>query len=653
MLVRFHRLLRTHLIVCLLALAGAAFAVINHVLLFPHLSGDLDEATYLLQARALASGHLTLSAAQHDAFYRPWLTGEHDGRLFTKYLPGLPGILAVPIRLFGTATPALAVTAAAWLLAVYAFALELFDNRLLAIFSALLTGLSPLFFVQSSLFLSYVASTAVLLGAAAFLLRGMRLQQASSMVLAGFLFGCGVLLRQFDVLLVGLPVGVFLVIRYRHRPARVLRGFACALAGAVVPLVVVLAYDASVTGGPLRLPLTAVDPLDKFGFGKRRIMPGEPLVTYSHRLAWRSLSGSLQTVPSWVAGGFLLLGLALLGLVLAARRLEAALLLALCLIFPAAYFFFWGTLLSANSALNGIGPHYYLTAFAPLTILAAVGLDRLAALRQRIAVPVLVLLVVIAVPLTWNALGPKIAVQQYVNGIRRDTLAALPPRDQLHRPAVVLLESPDGRPSSVGNMYGSLINDPFLHSDLLWAAGQGAGDWRLPELASGRTIYALRPNELVHAETPFGPRGSITTLSTVVGARLSISLTAVAPPRSRCLSAYLNLPARSLTVPITCDAVAGRTYRYTFVLGGPGVALPPVGTSSPVVVGLAVTSHSKGAEERWEYRDGLGVESGPAGPEGHLLHPGPTYRLIAFTNGRYWLQARLAPTLQVDVRPGG
>src|SRR3954454_16123323 len=109
--------LRRHLVVCVLAIAAACFALVDHQVLFPHQSGDLDEAIYVLQARALAAGHLTLSAADHDAFFHPWLTGEHDGRLYTKYLPGFAAVLAVPIRLFGTPTPALGPIAAGWLLA--------------------------------------------------------------------------------------------------------------------------------------------------------------------------------------------------------------------------------------------------------------------------------------------------------------------------------------------------------------------------------------------------------------------------------------------------------------------------------------------------------------------------------------------------------
>src|SRR5947209_18138299 len=63
--------------------------------LFPYgYSGDADEGTYVLQAKVLSHGHVTLSARSFGGALRPWLTGEAGGRIFTQYLPGWPAVLA-------------------------------------------------------------------------------------------------------------------------------------------------------------------------------------------------------------------------------------------------------------------------------------------------------------------------------------------------------------------------------------------------------------------------------------------------------------------------------------------------------------------------------------------------------------------------------
>jgi 4-amino-4-deoxy-L-arabinose transferase-like glycosyltransferase len=146
----------------LLVALSAGLAVLVHVVYFRHYSTDADEAAYLLQARNLAEGHLTLPAAAHGDFFRPWLTGEYHGRLFTKYLPGYPSVLAVSLALFGTAVPALGIIAGGWVVSTYAAGLQLLGSRRTALLAAGLVALSPIAIVQSALYLSYALSSALI-----------------------------------------------------------------------------------------------------------------------------------------------------------------------------------------------------------------------------------------------------------------------------------------------------------------------------------------------------------------------------------------------------------------------------------------------------------------------------------------------------------
>ena len=152
---------------------------------------------------------------------------------------------------------------------------------------------------------------------------------------------------------------------------------------------------------------------------------------------------------------------------------------------------------------------------------------------------------------------------QYVNGVHRATVAALPPPDALFRPAVLLVESPNGSPSTVGDTFGFLTNDPGLHSDILWAAGQGPRDWRLPNIAPGRALYAFSRRSSCESEARRATRQRHPPDGDG-GARLRIDIEVTAPAQARCLNVYLLLNNRSVTVPITLFRDAGR-HVSTFV----------------------------------------------------------------------------------------
>ena len=53
----------------------------------PRRHPDLDEVAYQSQANALSDGHMRLSAATHDPFFRPFLSGLRDDHVVFKYQP--------------------------------------------------------------------------------------------------------------------------------------------------------------------------------------------------------------------------------------------------------------------------------------------------------------------------------------------------------------------------------------------------------------------------------------------------------------------------------------------------------------------------------------------------------------------------------------
>lgn len=626
--------------VTLLAAAMAAVAVLVHLRFFPYLSRDADEGAYLLQAEALLDGHLTLPASLHAGPFQPWLTGEHDGRVFTKYLPGWPALLAVSVALTGSATAALGLVAAGLVLAVHAFALELFGRRGTALLAAAATGLSPLFLVHTAVFLSYALSTALLLAASAGWIRGTRVRSRPLLLGAGALYGWAFLVRPFDVVLVAGPVAAYLLVRHRRALAPLARSYAWAVAGGLPFLAGALAYNAAVTGSPWRMPLTASDPMDGFGFGPHRMMPRSRIYEHTPAAAWQALVEQAGHAASWTFGGALLIALALLGLIGRERRLERLLLLGTVLAFPVGYFAYGGIVITPRrlGALNGLGPLYWVPAFAALAVLAAAGaqrlLDRLVARGPLLAVPAITALAVLAASLTAVNSRDKISFHSDVTR-RYAHVAALVQQEQLRTPATVLVH----RGTYVGDVYPFLRNDPWLRAPVTYATARDARIARVADSASPRALYALRPEELHRADEPAGPRGSLEPLVAVRGRQLRVTAEVRAPAGGGCLLAYVRL-RRTYPRPLACDARPGEVYSVTWLVGGPGgLPLPTRDGEVELVVGAAVNTRPKLAGARmWERRDSLDVRPDGAQPALALLSPGPGFAKL---HGRRWVPSRV------------
>ena len=323
-----------------------------------------------------------------------------------------------------------AAAAAAWVATTYGLARELLTDRRTALLAAGVVALSPLTLIHGGLYLSYVFTAALLTGAAACLVRGVRLGSRRALTGAGALFGAALLTRPLDVALVALPCGVYGVIRLRRQPRAAARRALWVAVGVAPFVLVLLAYNARVTGSPVQAPLSAGGPLvNKLGFGQRQMVPDHPPLTYAVHTAVHALLLGLRTLPGFLFGGVLIVGLAAVGALARRQRLERLLLVALALAFPAGYFFWFTSFLAATHAVNGIGPHYYVPSLGFLAILAASGLLALAH-RWR---PALVVGLVAAVPVTAWAIPDKITVRHHVNDDYRRVQALTRPSWRLRQ----------------------------------------------------------------------------------------------------------------------------------------------------------------------------------------------------------------------------
>ncbi|ETA03381.1 hypothetical protein ThrDRAFT_01129 [Frankia casuarinae] len=673
------------------AICGCSFVVslVLQATLYRHGSGDADEAAYVLQARMLLDGRLTLDANTVEPFFRPWLTGEHDGRVFTKYLPGWPALLAASQALFATMAVAPALVAAGWVAGTYRLARELFDDAVTAVTAAVFVALSPLVLVHTSLPLAYACGAATLTLACAALLRGGRTGARLSLIGGGAGLGFVLLLRPFDAVIVAVPVVVFVLARLwrsaggRSAGGRFMRAVAhrtaWALAGLAPFVVVLLAYCRRVTGSALRAPLSASDPLDRFGFGPRRILPSEPTFLFTRRLALEALHGTVVAAPSWVFGGVAVLVLAIFGALRAHRRPERVLLVVIVAAVGGGYFFWWGSAFAMPGLLNGLGPHYHLAAFAPIMILAADGARRVWSMSERwfspwpgtgspparpvprrpvlrgsgLRRPVIAVLAAAGlILLTVDAIPDKVAGQRWVND-RNAFLDALLP-DRYPAPAVVVVTP--GVPSRYTQVpYQMLRNTPDLAGPVVYAADIGAGTATLPDRMPGRAVYRLRPDEIVDPAAPASYFGSFTALRQVAGNRVRVQVTARDPGGAGGSGGtlYIRLGATTRTVQFgpanagPADA-PGITHTFTVTTGTPlgpdelgiaGATLP-----DELVVGFTVPTGAGAA--RWEER--IPLARRPSG-ELALLVPGLGWRQVPNRPGAGWLPAPVRPALAVSV----
>ena len=110
---------RRHWPVLAVALAASSCSLVVRDTVFPLYSGNKDEPVYIMQAKTLVDGHVTLpTEGGQTKFIRPWLTGIRNGRIFFVFPAGWPAFLAASQLLFGTMRIGLALLCAATVIAV-------------------------------------------------------------------------------------------------------------------------------------------------------------------------------------------------------------------------------------------------------------------------------------------------------------------------------------------------------------------------------------------------------------------------------------------------------------------------------------------------------------------------------------------------------
>jgi hypothetical protein len=471
-------------LVTALSLLSAVVAVVVSRLVFPSLSIDNDEAIYRYQAQALAHGHLFPPAPNPPASFTPWLAAIVDHHYVMKYTPLMPGFLAASLRLTGSYSPILALIAAAMVTMTYLLAVEVLDNRRVAVLAAAMMAASPLIIVQSGTLLAYLLSLVLLEIFAWSVVRGVRTDRMPLLALAGLAIGLSVVLRPFDAVLFGLPLLVWALFARRRQSRSVLRGIAWMAGGAVLPVAGLLAFDVAATGSAFTLPFGFLESKDAIGFGVRKLFPTDTGRTFTFGDGVDAVATHLWLLGGWAFGGLVTAPLTVWTLLRRRLRGPGAALVASGVLLAVGYIGFWGSWNAANlwGGVHYVGPFYLLPLLIPFTLGGALGLVHLLQWRRLAGVVAVVVSLAVSGYALWGAIQD--------NGTFND-------QDQR---IAALLGSQGPQP-----LYFVAVQPPFLlHPTSLLDNGASLGQGRIYAVASGNddlTVLAEHPDHpplLVH-----------------------------------------------------------------------------------------------------------------------------------------------------------
>ena len=561
-------------LVAVLAVGAVAWAVVGSQQVFPYLSDDHDEAIYLLQADALAHGHLFPPAPEHPESFRPWLSVVSGDRYVLKYSPVHASFIALGM-LLGTPRLALGLVAGAVVVVSYLLGKEVLgDSRKAALASAFLAA-SPLFLIQSVTFLPYCSSLLLLMAFALTLLRGMRSSRRLWLWASGFLLGVAVFARPFDAVLFAAPLGLYFVVSSWPDRAKLLRHAGWLALGAALPLAAMLAYYWAATGSPFRSPFSLLEPRDTLGFGNRKITPGHPDLIFTPALGMYGVVRHVILTSFWSFGGLVLMGFFFTGLLRHRRGGPEPWLALVALSVPLGYLFFWGTY---GTGLRGsltafLGPFYFLPLLLPVTFLAARGFADFWP-RDR-------LLGVLALVSMLTASGYLLVrgVQVNLRATREDqklysTLA------QIEGERTIVFLQP---------LYGPTLLHPFTvlrnshdyDGRTVYALDLGEHqDLDVIDAYPGRTAYRFRLEGGDYRDNPPDPAlySSLQPMRVVEQPRLRTTLSLQNPAADPVVAVSVVLNGRRDTFVVDTQSYPGKTYRASL-----GIGLDSVDLSGPVV----------------------------------------------------------------------
>jgi 4-amino-4-deoxy-L-arabinose transferase-like glycosyltransferase len=624
-----------------LAVLAALVALWARERLFPAYSWNRDEPVYLWHVDALRNGHLTPPDGGYPRLFQPWLSARGDGVFFSQYTLGWPLVLLAAAVVTGSAGNALLLGAALAVAGTYAIAFELWHDRRIATVGAGLMVASPILAIQGGVYLSYLFTLGLGLLFGALLLSGTRIGRPLRLLAAGVLLGWIFMTRPYDAILWGLAFAAYVAFRDRAQWRAIVRPFlVCGMAA--LPLVLAtLAYNRYATGGWLEFPITAADPLDSFGFGRKRLMPTFERIDYGVWKALRSTAKNAFVLPWFLVGSYLGLLVAVVGLWQRRREPTTLALVLVAAVFPVGYFVFWGTYLSSLASRIS-GPIYLVPLYAPVCLLIAAVLVGWWASRRRLALAVVVALAVTTVPVALSRfdVNRDISLRQEP---WRTSAASIEGR------ALVFVAD-----TSAYLLYANpfAANGPELDDRVLYAAADGPSMLDLIADMPDRTPYlqqgSVASEELGPREDPYDLQVTVQPMEVHRGPTLTLSVTMVPPEGASYASVRVQTGEADLRYTRQLTGLSGPLVEDHLLTQEAGEGALRVGDRGAVTVtvGFGETARAAATAPRLRQQLQYRVEGGAT----EALLPASAYRYERVGDGRQWRHAVGLAELQVALR---
>lgn len=470
------------------AVVAAALAILSYQR-HPHVP---DEVVYLLQARYLAEGLLTMPLPPVPEAFNINLMFEHGGRWFSPVPPGWPFILAVGAKL-GAAWLVNPLLGGINILLGYTVLRELYPRRT-ARLATFLLAVSPWHLFMSMNLMTHTATLTAALGATAAVARFRRKPGTVAPLVAGVCIGVVGLIRPLEGVAVALLLGLWSLgargRRIRFGPSAAMTLVTIATGALVLP------YNASLMGSARAFPIMAFTDAT-FGPGTNALGFGP-----NRGLGWGGLdprpghdgldvliNGNLNLFQvntellGWASGSLiLLLALVLYGTL---RRPDWWMLAAVGMVVGLHSFYYF-------SGGPDFGARYWYLIIFPLLALAARGLEELESrtgLRGPAEPPLPTVSTLILIGLSLLIFVPWRASDKYhhYRGMRPDLRAVAGAPE--HADGVFLIRGrrhPDYASAAV-------YNPIDLHSDApIFAWDRGAGVRKaLTESYPGRQFFLV------------------------------------------------------------------------------------------------------------------------------------------------------------------
>jgi len=549
--------------VATLALVGAVAIWTIATQVFPYHSLNHDEGVYLQQAAMLLDGKLFLQPPVPEAF-RPWFFVESAQGMYPKYNP-VPAAMFAPFLALGIPRVALALIGAGIVALVAGIGAELFDRP-----TGLLAGIvlltSPLYLINTAVFLSYAPTTLLNCAFALSYLRADRTGSRRLAAVAGAAIALAFFSRPYTAFLFGLPfVGHALWrLRTREREIVVQKGIVAVLG--LVGVAVTLGYNALVTGSPLEFPYHAFAPRDGIGFGVHELLGRE--VDYTPRLAARTNAYVLDAFAGrWFAAGLLGTAVAVAGFAIAIRRYTARRLTLAGVVVTVILgeLYFWGTLNMigdveeiGDGLIAYLGPYYHYDLLVPASVFAGLALRAGAAQLRTLLTARLsrrrALAVGVAVLAVGASVGGVAAVQtvddqiESNQGITDHYEAAYAPFEETSfENALVFLPDPYG--PWLNHPFQPLRNDPGYDGDAVYALEERP--FEVLDSFPDRTLYrySFRGGWAPVAGEPVTPR--LQRIQAVEGSIVRLQATAGIPQYAQLVSIRVETDAGENTTTVT------------------------------------------------------------------------------------------------------